>query len=75
MAPVQNSSKLEKRIAELEKKLENVLQENQSKLQSIFEHSPLAIMYTDAEGIITLCNSKASNLFAPPREKTDRTFF
>lgn len=42
---------------------------NGSKFQAIFEHSPLAIMYTDADGTITTCNENASKLFGAPREK------
>jgi PAS domain S-box-containing protein len=41
----------------------------ESKFQAIFEHSPLAIMYTDADGTITTCNDNASRLFGAPREK------
>ena len=40
-----------------------------SKFQAIFEHSPLAIMYTDADGIITTCNENASRLFGAPKDK------
>lgn len=42
---------------------------DQLKFQAIFEHSPLAIMYTDAEGTITTCNENASTLFGAPRKK------
>ena len=42
---------------------------DQSKFRAIFEHSPLAIMYTDTEGTITTCNENASKLFGAPREK------
>ena len=43
--------------------LQKELQESQKKFQSIFEHSPLAIIYTDAEGTITVCNDRAVELF------------
>jgi PAS domain S-box-containing protein len=43
--------------------------ENDSKFQAIFEHSPLAIMYTDADGTITTCNDNASHLFGARKEK------
>jgi len=39
------------------------------KFRAIFEHSPLAIMYTDADGTITTCNENASKLFGAPAEK------
>lgn len=39
------------------------------KFQAIFEHSPLAIMYTDANGTIITCNNNASALFGARREK------
>ena len=39
------------------------------KFQAIFEHSPLAVMYTNAEGAITTCNDNASKLFGASREK------
>lgn len=42
---------------------------DQLKFRTIFEHSPLAIMYTDAEGTITTCNENASKLFGAPKEK------
>lgn len=42
---------------------------DQLKFKAIFEQSPLAIMYTDAEGTITTCNENASKLFGAPREK------
>lgn len=42
---------------------------DQLKFQAIFEHSPLAIMYTNAEGTITTCNENASKLFGAPKEK------
>jgi len=49
-------------------KLQKELKESQTKFQSIFEHSPLAIMYTDAEGTITVCNDRAVKLFGAARE-------
>ena len=50
-------------------KLQEDLQESQTKFQSIFEHSPLAIMCTDENGTITTCNDRAVKLFGAPREK------
>lgn len=35
----------------------------------IFESSPLAIMATDAKGVITACNARATELFGAPRER------
>ena len=43
--------------------------DNGSKFKAIFEHSPLAIMYTDADGTITTCNDNALQLFGANREK------
>ena len=43
--------------------------ENEKIFQIIFDHSPLAIMYTDQNGIITTCNEKATKLFGARREK------
>lgn len=43
--------------------------EDDSKFKAFFEHSPLAIMYTDADGTITTCNDNASRLFGAPKEK------
>ncbi len=48
--------------------LQKELKESQTKFQSIFEHSPLAIIYTDAEGTITVCNDRAVKLFRANRE-------
>ena len=50
-------------------KLQKDLQESQTNFQSIFEHSPLAIMCTDENGTITTCNDRAVKLFGAPREK------
>jgi PAS domain S-box-containing protein len=47
----------------------NPTDDSQSTFQSIFEHSPLAIMFTDAEGVITTCNDNASQLFGAPKTK------
>ncbi len=43
--------------------------ENEKIFQIIFDHSPLAIMYTDKNGIITTCNEKAMKLFGARRDK------
>ena len=43
--------------------------DSRSKFQAIFEHSPLAIMYTDENGTITTCNDNASRLFGAAPEK------
>ncbi|MBU0673080.1 MAG: PAS domain S-box protein [Proteobacteria bacterium] len=47
----------------------SVHEEKQKIYQTIFEHSPLAIMYTDETGTIAICNQRASELFGAPREK------
>lgn len=44
-------------------------EDTDSKFKAIFEHSPLAIMYTDEDGTITTCNDNASKLFGAPKEK------
>ena len=51
------------------KRSDNPTADTQSTFQSIFEHSPLAIMFTDADGIITTCNDNASQLFGAPKTK------
>ena len=51
------------------KKLQQELEESQTKFRSIFEHSPLAIMSADKNGVITTCNDKAVKIFGAPREK------
>jgi PAS domain S-box-containing protein len=45
------------------------IRESEEKFQAIFEHSPLAIMYTDKHGRITTCNTNASKLFGAPKKK------
>ena len=45
------------------------MEQDHLKFQAIFEHSPLAIMYTDAAGIITTANENAARLFGASREK------
>ncbi len=50
-------------------KLKKDLQESRTRFQSVFEHSPLAIMYTDAEGVIINCNANATKLFGAPEKK------
>jgi PAS domain S-box-containing protein len=51
------------------KKLQKELLESRRNFQSIFEHSPLAIMSTDADGTVIACNESASKLFGAPKEK------
>jgi PAS domain S-box-containing protein len=51
------------------KKLLKELHKSQKNFQSIFEHSPLAIMSTDTDGTIIACNSSATKLFGAPKEK------
>jgi PAS domain S-box-containing protein len=51
------------------KKLQKELQKSQRNLQSIFEHSPLAIISTDADGTIIACNGSAIKLFGAPQKK------
>jgi PAS domain S-box-containing protein len=55
-------------ITEKRKMLE-VLRKSQKNFQSIFEHSPLPIMSTDAVGVITACNASATKLFEASEEK------
>ena len=43
--------------------------ENEKIFQSIFANSPLAIMYTNNDGIITTCNDRATRLFGAEKEK------
>lgn len=45
------------------------IEENTAKFRAIVEHSPLAIMFTDAAGTITTCNDNASKLFGAPKKK------
>jgi two-component system cell cycle sensor histidine kinase/response regulator CckA len=51
------------------KKLQKELLENRTKFQSIFEHSPVAIIYTDEKGTITTCNDNAAKLFGTAGRK------
>ena len=46
-----------------------ISEDDPSRFRAIFDHSPLAIMYTDADGTITTCNAKASRLFGAPESK------
>ncbi len=43
--------------------------ENRKIFQSVFEHSPLAIMATNEKGIITVCNERAMKLFGAGKDK------
>ena len=45
------------------------MEKDRLKFQAIFEHSPLAIMYTDAGGTITTANENAVRLFGASKEK------
>ncbi|MEW6670118.1 MAG: PAS domain S-box protein [Thermodesulfobacteriota bacterium] len=47
----------------------DTLKKNEEKFQAIFDNSPLAIMYTDENGVITTCNNRATKLFGAPRER------
>lgn len=47
----------------------DLVRDNDSRFKAIFEHSPLAIMYTDANGTITTCNDNASQLFGASKDK------
>lgn len=51
------------------KKLQKELLESRTKFHSIFKHSPAAIIYADAQGIITTFNDNAAKLFRAPGEK------
>ena len=42
---------------------------NPGKFRAIFENSPLAIMCTDHNGTITMCNDRACEIFGAPRER------
>lgn len=42
---------------------------NDARFRIIFESSPLAIMCTDSEGVITTCNERAQALFGAPPER------
>ena len=42
---------------------------NEEIFKSVFEHSPLAIMATNKDGIITVCNERAIKLFGARRDK------
>ncbi|WP_027359279.1 PAS domain S-box protein [Desulforegula conservatrix] len=41
----------------------------EDRFQAVVDHSPLAILYTDKNGIITTCNRKAEILLGTTREK------
>jgi PAS domain S-box-containing protein len=52
-------------------KIENrecTVEESEKIFQIIFDHSPLSIMYTDQNGVITTCNERATKLFGADRE-------
>ncbi len=51
------------------KNREYITEENQKIFQIIFDHSPLSIMYTDQNGMITTCNERATKLFGAKKEK------
>ena len=61
-----NSSQI---TTEEDKRACDAIEDSHSKFQAIFEHSPLAIMYTNADGTITTCNENASRLFGAPEDK------
>lgn len=41
----------------------------EDKFRTIVDHSPLAIIYTDKDGVISICNKRAEIFFNVPREK------
>ncbi len=45
------------------KSREYTVEESEKIFQIIFDHSPLSIMYTDQNGVITTCNERATKLF------------
>lgn len=51
------------------KSSKDINQNDGGRFQVIFEHSPMAIMYTDKDGTITTCNDKACKLFGASRER------
>jgi two-component system cell cycle sensor histidine kinase/response regulator CckA len=48
---------------------ECTIEESEKIFQIIFDHSPLSIMYTDPNGVITTCNERATKMFGAKREK------
>lgn len=51
------------------KNKECTVEESERIFQIIFDHSPLSIMYTDQNGVITTCNERATTLFGAKRDK------
>lgn len=68
-AELRRSNGLLSRVISKNRSTEESIRETEEKFQAIFEHSPLAIMYTDRNGTITTCNDNASKLFGAPKEK------
>ncbi len=42
---------------------------NSGNFRAIFEHAPLAIMFTDETGSISMCNDRACTIFGAPRQR------
>ena len=59
---------LRRELADCRRREERGLQ-GQTIFESIFENSPLAIMYTDEYGTITTCNENAVRVFGAPAER------
>ena len=51
------------------KNRECTVEESERIFQIIFDHSPLSIMYTDQNGVITTCNERATKLFGAKKDK------
>ena len=51
------------------KNKERAVEESEKIFQIIFDHSPLSIMYTDRNGVITTCNERATRLFGADKAK------
>ena len=41
---------------------------NELKLQLVFEHAPIGLMYFDQKGVITSCNEALAKMMGLPRE-------
>lgn len=69
------NQELKSQINILKKKDSEITQINkqfmaiEDKFQTIVDHSPLAILYTDKDGIISTCNKRAETLFGTTKEK------
>ena len=62
-------NELLKRQSDKTKNKDCTIEESEKIFQIIFDHSPLSIMYTDQNGVITTCNERATKLFGAKKEK------